>query len=632
LIGPDEEEEDRSIMERLKEAMESAERAESLYISLAAESSERLAAAEEMIAVLKRAVTNTPLGVSSSKPKLPEPKCFGGARSSKELENFLWDMEQYFSVARIGAAEQVDLTVMYLTGDAKLWWRTRTKDDLSAGRPKIETWERLKKELKEQFLPNNTSWIARDELKRLKQDRSVRDYVKSFSSLILDIENMSEEDRLFNFMSGLQPWAQAELRRQNVKDLSSAIAAADNLVDYKAPTRESYKSASFKGKSKEERPKKKFGGGAGKATAAEKGKSKFTSTPGNGTKPNLTCFICDGPHFARECPKREKLNAIRAGNSDEEEGVVTRVNPMRVLNCLVAESGDAAAETCHVEKDLARIDTLRKGKPGASDNLMYVKIGINGKDINAMLDSGATHTFVADRLVKELGLRLSDSQTSMKAVNSKAQRIAGMSYDVPIVLDRWRGKQDVLVVTLDDYDIILGLDFLRKAKIVLMPYLNGIMVASEGCPCFIPCINVAIANVVKGKKSLISAIAIEKALRKGGEVFLATIVEEEADYCEEVPKEIASVLQQFEDVMPPQLPKKLPPRRAIDHRIELVPGAKPPSQAPYRMSPKELAELRKQLEDSPCLGGPSTIELSWCQGQSHHLKLPSGPGPLRGRG
>jgi hypothetical protein len=92
---------------------------------------------------------------------------------------------------------------------------------------------------------------------------------------------------------------------------------------------------------------------------------------------------------------------------------------------------------------------------------------------------------------------------------------------------------------------------------------------------------------------LVSAIAIDKALRKGGEVFLATIVDEKADHCGEVPKEIASVLQQFEDVMPPQLPKKLPPRRAIDHRIELVSGAKPPSQAPYRMSPRELAELRK---------------------------------------
>ena len=26
------------------------------------------------------------------------------------------------------------------------------------------------------------------------------------------------------------------------------------------------------------------------------------------------CFICDGPHFARECPKREKLNDILFGD------------------------------------------------------------------------------------------------------------------------------------------------------------------------------------------------------------------------------------------------------------------------------------------------------------------------------
>jgi hypothetical protein len=51
---------------------------------------------------------------------------------------------------------------------------------------------------------------------------------------------------------------------------------------------------------------------------------------------------------------------------------------------------------------------------------------------------------VVDRLVKDLGLRLSSSHTSMKAVNSKAYKIASMSYNVPIVLDRWRGKQVVM--------------------------------------------------------------------------------------------------------------------------------------------------------------------------------------------
>ena len=46
-------------------------------------------------------------------------------------------------------------------------------------------------------------------------------------------KNMSEDDKLFNFTSGLQTWAQAELRRQGVRDLPSAIAAAEGLVDFK---------------------------------------------------------------------------------------------------------------------------------------------------------------------------------------------------------------------------------------------------------------------------------------------------------------------------------------------------------------------------------------------------------------
>ena len=50
---------------------------------------------------------------------------------------------------------------------------------------------------------------------------------------MLDIKNMSEEDKLFNFVSGLQAWAQKELTRQGVKDFPAAMAAADCLVDYK---------------------------------------------------------------------------------------------------------------------------------------------------------------------------------------------------------------------------------------------------------------------------------------------------------------------------------------------------------------------------------------------------------------
>ena len=61
------------------------------------------------------------------------------------------------------------------------------------------------------------------------------------------------------------------------------------------------------------------------------------------------------------------------------------------------------------------------------------------------------------------------------------------------------------------------------------------------------------------------------------------------------PAVVANVLKEFIDVMPPELSKTLPPRRGVDHHIELELGVKPPVKPPYRMPPPELAELRKQL-------------------------------------
>lgn len=70
-------------------------------------------------------------------------------------------------------------------------------------RPKIETWEVLKQELKDQFLPCNIAWLARDSLKKLRQTGLVRVYVKEFSSFMLDIKDMLKVDNVFNFLSGL---------------------------------------------------------------------------------------------------------------------------------------------------------------------------------------------------------------------------------------------------------------------------------------------------------------------------------------------------------------------------------------------------------------------------------------------
>lgn len=49
--------------------------------------------------------------------------------------------------------------------------------------------------------------------------------------------------------------------------------------------------------------------------------------------------------------------------------------------------------------------------------------------------------------------------------------------------------------------------------------------------------------------------------------------------------------------MSENMPKSLPPRRVVDHRIELEPGARPVAKAPYQLSGLELGELKKQLTE-----------------------------------
>ncbi|KAK4381993.1 RNA-directed DNA polymerase [Sesamum angolense] len=332
--------------------------------------------------LLKRVVGRDEDRAPMSKVKVPDPKPFGGAHSVKELEYFLWDMETYFQAARIPEAE---------------------------------------KELKDQFLPCNTSWLARESLRKLKHRGTVRDYVKEFSSLMLDVRDMSEEDKLFNFLLGLQTWAQTELRRQGVQDKPSGIAAVDRLVDFRVAT-----SCDLEKKKKD--------------SGKEKGKS------GKGRK--------DGKF------KKKK----------------------------------------HQE-----------------------------------------------------------------AVNSEAKPIQGVAC-VELKVSAWIGKCNLMVVPLDDFDVILGMD------------LQDSVQSSEK------------------KVSLISAMQVKAGLRHGEQTYLAALIEIKPDVVQEVPDKVAELLQEFKDVFPPELPKKLPPRRAIDHAIELEPSARPPAQAPYRMAPAELAELRTQLD------------------------------------
>ncbi|GKC00411.1 putative reverse transcriptase domain-containing protein [Tanacetum coccineum] len=89
----------------------------------------------------------------------------------------------------------------------------------------------------------------------------------------------------------------------------------------------------------------------------------------------------------------------------------------------------------------------------------------------------------------------------------------------------------------------------------------------------------------------------QKYIEKGCQVYLAQVTSKKTgDKSEEKRLEDVPIVREFPKVFPEDLPG-LPPARQVEFQIDLVPGAAPVAQAPYRLAPAELQELSTQLQE-----------------------------------
>ncbi|KAK3020048.1 hypothetical protein RJ639_003361 [Escallonia herrerae] len=148
--------------------------------------------------------------------------------------------------------------------------------------------------------------------------------------------------------------------------------------------------------------------------------------------------------------------------------------------------------------------------------LMYVDIKVNGTAIRAMVDTGATHNYISSTEVERLGLTLEKGCGRVKAINSAAQPVAGIARYVLIKIGPYEGRTNFSVVIIDDFKLILGLEFLRDTKTTVMPCTNSLaMLGSK--PCVIPTISLRV-----GERS-ISSLQLKKGLKRDETTYLAML-------------------------------------------------------------------------------------------------------------
>ncbi|MBA0692964.1 hypothetical protein Goari_010484 [Gossypium aridum] len=93
------------------------------------------------------------LGLKQQRMDAPKPKEFKGTRSARDVDNFLWRMEQYFYAMGIkDDTNKVNNYSVYFTDVVLLWWIPKSTNEKCGGNA-IGTWEEFQRELKKQFNP-----------------------------------------------------------------------------------------------------------------------------------------------------------------------------------------------------------------------------------------------------------------------------------------------------------------------------------------------------------------------------------------------------------------------------------------------------------------------------------------------
>ena len=192
---------------------------------------------------------------------------------------------------------------------------------------------------------------------------------------------------------------------------------------------------------------------------------------------------------------------------------------------------------------------------------------IRGHPVTVLFDSGASHSFINVKTMNKLGLKwCHTNQAYMIATPGGKVASHHVAMRVPLEIVSKTIPTNLVTLSIEGVDVILGMNWLSQHKVILDISERMIEINS-------PIVGTSILYLPsKGYKGSCAFAAITTQL-------------------EDIP-----VVCEYMDVFPDDLPG-MPPDRDIEFVIELQPGTAPISKRPYRMPPKELAELKIQLQE-----------------------------------
>ncbi len=428
------------------------------------------------------------------------------------------------------------------------------------------TWEFFKECVETEFVPRNSDYILRCKLHDLVNatNENLRQYVRVYSELMLEIQHMHELDRVCQFVMGFPTWAKRNLEENWPSSLSEAITKMEGFSDVGRNEKSGFKKDN-KFFHKKPRHDEEWNRGQGSPT-----KDKPKQFQGSGFKPKGN-FVKKGAPFKR--------NQLKEDVGVKPKGACFNCNEMGHYSkdCPKSKAGNGGFKVIALNANLGQ---------GECNQLIFLKGKIAKRNVLCLLDTWASHNFITPKSVKRMELHLEELKPPIEVhfADGVPHPTMLQTKEVPLQLGNWKGKVDLLVSTLGGMDCILGMEFItqnnvlieRHNRLVRNPSKNGIVrvKAHE-----LLCVGGPTVHFMLGKawkKECVGSYGMMCVMQ-----VLDELEPKEATKLVTSSKCIRQVLEEFPDVMPEELLEDLPPKRRVDHAIEVMSGVAPPAKAPY---------------------------------------------------
>jgi hypothetical protein len=203
-----------------------------------------------------------------------------------------------------------------------------------------------------------------------------------------------------------------------------------------------------------------------------------------------------------------------------------------------------------------------------TSHTMLLPVMINGERLLALLDTGSTHTFLQGAVMRRLGL-VPRGGDNLRVTVANGERLPceGIACDVPVIIGDASFPITCVGLALGCFDFIIGVDFLGTLGPLLWDF-EGLTVSFQ-----------------RGAQRVMWQCVGAPGASTHQQHLPATATDQQRPLLDQLLQQHAAIFDE---------PRGLPPVRAYDYRIHLLPGTALVAVRPYRYPQLQKDELERQ--------------------------------------